>query len=662
MSETDPIRGAGHSGPPRSATSGVQGAPRVNVDDLRARLRTLGYLDARVDRFVLGSAREDRPPWRVALGASARIGVLAAILLGPAAAAGLRARLPALITNASDAILAALYLGTLFGVAATGGAFLVVTVSGLQGRRRAADPAFAGRTIRTARIAGTLVTIACLAYLTLWWRAAGLGEGLRLEATRSLLGDVFALAVAVAVSVLLGHATTATILAGVARYAASAELAPYRRRRSWTMRTGAVIAAFGGAAALLWMTAPGAAESISPVPSLPVAPTGLRIVVIAIDGVETELLSLDTTPTVGALLNGPHLRVQPPRDFDPVRVWTSVATGVPPERHGLDSVEQRRVAGFAGSVPAVSSRIGALVATTTDVLRLTRPGAATGHGRRVKTFWEVAAERGFRTVVINWWATWPAPVDGGVLFSDRAVLRLDRGGPLDAEVAPPPAYDAVRQSWPELRARVTDRVEAAFGTVRPDLVAPIARAAEIDGLQIELATHPVTAGADLLVVYLPGLDIARHALMSAMTEHGAAELAPRLDALRQYYRYLDSVVHDVARLAPSDGAVVWLMHPGRAQSKSHGVFALTSKTRASLRGDARLTDVAPTILYGLGLPISRELEGRPQSGLFGDEFARRFPVQEVATYGPRRGHTGVRSSDALDEEAVERLRSLGYIR
>jgi hypothetical protein len=74
------------------------------VDDLRQRLRALGYLDAGVDRFVLASARDARAPWIIALFASLRIGGLAAILLGPASAIGLAARLPSLVTGPRDAL------------------------------------------------------------------------------------------------------------------------------------------------------------------------------------------------------------------------------------------------------------------------------------------------------------------------------------------------------------------------------------------------------------------------------------------------------------------------------------------------------------------------------------------------------------------------------
>jgi len=75
----------------------VTAPPDSRIDELRQRLRELGYLDAGVDRFVLGPATGSRRPVAIALLASLRTGVLAALLLGPAAAIGVSARLPGLV-------------------------------------------------------------------------------------------------------------------------------------------------------------------------------------------------------------------------------------------------------------------------------------------------------------------------------------------------------------------------------------------------------------------------------------------------------------------------------------------------------------------------------------------------------------------------------------
>jgi hypothetical protein len=148
----------------------VAGGPDRRVDELRDQLRALGYLDARVDRFVLGAAaRRDRPVGLAAV-ASVRIGILAGALLGPAAAIGLGARLPGLITKTSDAIVLAGYLAVLFGVAAALFAFLATLVAGLAARRASDPVTFPARARRVATSAGLIVTAACLVYLALWWR------------------------------------------------------------------------------------------------------------------------------------------------------------------------------------------------------------------------------------------------------------------------------------------------------------------------------------------------------------------------------------------------------------------------------------------------------------------------------------------------------------
>ena len=91
--------------------------PDPRVDELREQLKALGYLDARVDRFVLGGGARRTKAVALAAGASARLGLLAGLLLGPAAAIGLRARVPGLVTGGLDAIVLAAYLAILFGVA-----------------------------------------------------------------------------------------------------------------------------------------------------------------------------------------------------------------------------------------------------------------------------------------------------------------------------------------------------------------------------------------------------------------------------------------------------------------------------------------------------------------------------------------------------------------
>src|SRR6185437_7285435 len=93
--------------------------PHKHVDELRRQLKALGYLDAGVDRFVLGGASTSTRPVFLAAGASVRVGLLGGLLLGPAAALGLGARVPGLVSGARDAVVLALYLAILFFGAVT---------------------------------------------------------------------------------------------------------------------------------------------------------------------------------------------------------------------------------------------------------------------------------------------------------------------------------------------------------------------------------------------------------------------------------------------------------------------------------------------------------------------------------------------------------------
>lgn len=76
---------------------------------------------------------------------------------------------------------------------------------------------------------------------------------------------------------------------------------------------------------------------------------------------------------------------------------------------------------------------------------------------------------------------------------------------------------------------------------------------------------------------------------------------------------------------------------------------------------ATTLDITPTVLYAVGLPVARDMAGRPLVELFGGERA----PQWVDTY--ESGRAGRSATDVEDEateaddEMLERLRALGYV-
>ena len=636
------------------------------VDDLRQRLRSLGYLDAGVDRFVLGAASGTRRPAALAFLSSLRVGVLAALLLGPSAAIGLAARMPSLVTGPRDALVIAVYLGLFFGVAVAAAALAAGLIVA-----RASGPRTLPRTRTIPRAAGIAIGLACLGYLTLWWRTVIADVGWSAPAW-----TVSALAIAVAISLVLGHAVM-TMSSAVVVAQSGSDVAAHRS--SWRAALAAAAVAFGGALLLLTWS-PRTGDAALPSSPLTVVPSGVRVRVIAIDGFDArvfeELSRAGVVPALTAALQGSSAQLGT-RDGsdgpDPARMWTTVATGQPPARHGVQGLETRRVAGMLGSLPAREpSTVGRAIRGATDLVRLTQPAIASGTERNAKTFWEVAAEAGLRTAVVNWWATWPARAEAGTVLTDRAVLRLEHGGSLDAEISPPDLYETLLKRWSELKGRARSRAAAALTapadmtllTADADTRSVLQRSTELDAMQLVLLESITTTLTDLAVVYLPGLDIAQHALLSERADREGprpSTLAARLEGLRQYYIALDRLLADT--LAPRSGELVLVItEPGRVRAETGGRVSVRGAEVPAVSSHRHATDVAPTILHVLGVPVARDLGGSPMLELFGADFVRRYPVRFVETYGKPAPKAPIRGAQPLDQEMIERLRSLGYVR
>lgn len=632
---------------------------RREVDDLRQQLRSLGYLDAGVDRFVLAPAARGRRPLVIAWLASVRIGVLAALLLGPAAAIGVATRVSGLITGARDGFVVAGYLGLLFGAACSAVAFAISLITSLF----LGHPGISRCRRGLALAAGTTFTLACLVYLTLWWDASTLNPagGWR------FLWTLIPLAYAAGVSVVLGHLVTVTTLAVVVSRNGDVEPEPGVPGSSRTVVAAAVVLTFCGALLLFSLTS--RSEPVtSNAPPLTVVSSGARVRLIAIDGfdprIARRLADSGRVPTLASLLASATATIRYRDTGDPARAWTTVATGQPPEVHSVHGLEIRRVAGVQGSFAAgARGSVGQALGAVTDLLRLTRPSVASGSERRVKTFWEVATSAGLRTVVVNWWATWPATADGGIVASDRATLRLERGGALDAEIAPAPLYHSLRAAWPALR---TDAAAHAARIPAGLVMDPLLRrSAELDALQIAITKQIAAPNADLVCTYLPGLDLVQHGLFGNAEAAGTspASAAERLAALDEYYVLLDALLEPALRVS-GDGLLLVITSPGRVAEPVPGLMLargapVNSYARDS---DARPTDVMPTILQVLGVPLSRELTGRPLLELFAPDFARRYPVRQVSSYGVSSAARAARRGQPLDQEMIDRLRSLGYVR
>jgi hypothetical protein len=599
--------------------------PISSVDEVREQLRHLGYLETGIDRFVLGGA-PGATPLKACAGVAARVGLTGGLLFGAAFAAALAVLEPHRLRDARDFAVLMAWVTAAVGIAIAVLALLAGLSAGAIGRRLGRRP---GPTL--SRNLGLALGALGTAYLLLWWRSHAASAALGVQAALLLvgLGLVWSLT-------RFGSLAAVAVLAagGVGDRLPEAKDA---RRHMARLVALAVLVLAGAAAA-----ASRVADSDPVGPDYAVRPTGLRVHVVGIDGFDAGLaLPMaergDLPVLARHLAAGAQGRLHPEPEQIPAIVWTTIATGRGPEAHGIRGAGARRLTGMRSPVGFVGAGESPLAAVA-DVLRLTRTEPPSAVLRTVKTFWNVASEKGLRVGVVNWWATWPAEAVNGYVVSDRTFFKVERGLPADRDVHPPEAFAQLPHIPPAGdRERRLDLFYSAVAT------------------RFRGAQPP-----DLEALYLPGLDIFTMQHTPADQRHDLGALELRLALVRDYYRFVDRVLGELTEGAGPEDVFLLVGDPGRLdRTNAAGLFlAWGGPARGADLGTVSSRDVAPTVLHLVGLPVSGELDGRVLEAAFDDGFRSAHPVAHVARYGRRRAGA---AASGFDREMIEELRALGYI-
>jgi tetratricopeptide (TPR) repeat protein len=363
-------------------------------------------------------------------------------------------------------------------------------------------------------------------------------------------------------------------------------------------------------------------------------------------------------------------------------IWTTIATGVGPDRHGvLDFVEKDPASGE--TVPV------------------------TGRSRKVPAIWNMASGLGRTTDVVAWWATWPAERINGTMISDRLYYTLTQG--IDQAVfhQDPPDMIYPADQAPEFK-KLRDRAvrESDWQAVRYFIHVPRQRFAAavqadrgmedpVDGFRRILASTRTYMGAGLKLaeerpqlemVYLEGTDTIGHLLARFMPpptdpDISASEAALYAAAVPRYFQIVDRWIGRYLKQCPlsecawvvvSDHGFKW----GAKRPKGLGGF--TGKTaplwhdsdasfvvsgagvqrRGHVEKPASVYDVTPTIAALAGLPPGRDWRGSPlpgvaSSGLAPLDYDQLMPI---ADYRPE-----VEGAAPADPEFLHQLQALGYL-
>ncbi len=612
------------------------------LEEIREELRRRGYLDSPLDRFLL----RDRLRRRLTrAGAAATVAARAGLLGGPLVGIPVAVTASTLASGHGGAgalLRLALVLSVAFGLllALLEGAAAVIL-------RRLGG----GRAARLAARAGVVVAGLGTVYLALWWRArrgnlGGIGW-------LDLLSIALIALLAVGLARLTGAAGSALVAAEAAARKQPAPQRPRRRRAA----VGVVLAA--GLAALL-LFAGRRAEPAAPPTGVARSDPGGRLLVLGLDGVGRAELEdarrAGLVPSLDDLLAQAAVRpLRRPPGLDPPAVWTTYATGLWPAGHGVDGVEWQSLAGVpapAGAGPLLSALLEAADAVLPAPGRVSRSRPVSSQVRRAPAVWEILGGQGLPVAVAHWWATSPVSRLPGCVIGERAYARLERGTVPVGDIHPAArAVAAGREHARWLEAAASrlpdgDLDDALRRALLADLFA-------VDGWLECLAVHEPVAG----FVYLWSVDVARGA--DAAGRHGLLSAAERM---RAALRFADGQAARIAAARRPEDRLVLILDPGRTGGQD-GLLALLGPGRAAPGGGeeaAGALQVAPTLLWLAGLPVSARMPAPPAVGLLAADAAGSLPQRPPVAYGPPPppAAEGVASDEA---GAREYLKSLGYI-
>jgi predicted AlkP superfamily phosphohydrolase/phosphomutase len=385
-----------------------------------------------------------------------------------------------------------------------------------------------------------------------------------------------------------------------------------------------------------------------------------RVSMIAIDAGSLDLITRAAAegrlPNFGRILDAGavrHLATLRPTSAE--AVWAAVATGKLPQKNGVRSAAIYQLAGGGGAIQLLPDycfahgleRFGFLVEQ-----------AHTSATLRTRTLWSILSTNGFSVGVVGWPLTQPAPAVRGYLVSDTyhrvaltpsglddnsamypPDLRLDALAALEsiADATPavvPASLVDVRHETPARTDRVYDRIAQTMARERPAQVT-ITRYQSLDPI---------------------GHYFLRYAVPSEFGDVTDEERRRLGSVLEGHYAAIDEAIgRAIVALGPEDLLLVvsgYGMEPlglgkrlvervigdpdisGTHEAAPDGFLMAYGASVARGRQPAltSVVDVAPTILYFLGLPIGRDMDGYARTDLFQRSFTEERPITFIPTY------------------------------
>ena len=358
-------------------------------------------------------------------------------------------------------------------------------------------------------------------------------------------------------------------------------------------------------------------------------------------------------------------------------VWTSIATGKMPHKHG--------VLGFAEPDPLAGC---------------VRPVGS--HTRRSRAIWNLLSEAGLGTHVVGWYAGHPAEAINGVCVSERFPLftSLTNAAPWplpEGTISPPelatelaafrvhPTEIEGNQLLPFIpRAAALDQSDPTVAKRLNQLATILAQTASVQAAATWILEH---RDWDFLGVYFRALDDLAHHFMPfhppALPGVSEQDVAIYGGVMRMACRFHDLMLARLLHLAGPETTVILVSDHGfesgtrrpgpvadhaATMSSWHRPFGILALAGPGIAADERIygssvLDIAPTILHLFELPVGQDMDGKVLvNALVKPGEIQRIPTWEKAADSSHASTAAPAASTPEEEQAVfEQLVALGYM-
>jgi len=477
-----------------------------------------------------------------------------------------------------------------------------------------------------------------------WLHATGLRSSLEPVAVRTLTSTAIVYAIATVVFLVLGfaqvaarprHRTTVAVLFTIVT--------------TLSILTPLVLRGRGGEAEM--------PARLSPLVRAEPA-EGPRVVLLCLDGASLDVISpavaAGRLPNFARFLErgaSMHLATTRPTQAEPV--WASVMTGVWPARHGVRGASRYRPFNADLTLDVLPDYLFSQALIRYGLI-IAQPYSSESF--RTPPLWRIAARYGVTTGLIGLPLTYPPDAPSGFIVSDRFHRRTDRsvldGGPA---VAPARLDDVARTLV------VAEEAALSAAPVPLDLLPASERGSSVEADRVHhLLARELDAAEHvrLLAVRYAGLDAVGHyylryadpASFGDVSEEERRRFGRVLD---DYYAFVDGLVGDtLTRMGRDDllmvvsGFGMEAQTPGKrllerlvGDPRFNGthergpdgfLLAYGSSVAPARQARGAVVDVAPTLLYFLGLPVARDMDGVVRT----DVFTREFNEQKTITFIP----------------------------